>query len=379
MRLKANLVTGLHFRAINLRYHLWHRRDFTQATARVARQNSGDSGDRPAHWGICFGPAPLFGFDVTRPVDEQIAWLKTRSAAYLLTYPSNLIALLERSRETGFRPAGLRQVSTLGELLPDGVRELCRTVWDVPLVDAYSAQEVGMIALQCPDHPHYHVQSESLVVEIVDDTGAPCRAGETGRVIITDLHNFATPLVRYAVGDHATVGGPCPCGRGLPVIERVLGRTRNMLTLPDGGRIWPVLNPVFEDLTLPIRQLQLVQRTPAEIDVSLVVDRPLDRGRGGGPEDCPGAQPQPGIRLPSDLCRGYSARRDRQIRTGQIAGHLTVGRRDRCVSLFPSPRSRCKAASPDRIAGASARSPRRKKCNNRIPRSRDVSKPLQCD
>jgi phenylacetate-CoA ligase len=59
---------------------------------------------------------------------------------------------------------------------------------------------------------------------------------------VTPLHNLAMPLIRYDIGDAAEVGAPCPCGRGLPVIARILGRRQNMLRLPGGGRRWPLLS-----------------------------------------------------------------------------------------------------------------------------------------
>ena len=76
-------------------------------------------------------------------------------------------------------------------------------------------------------------------MEVLDNHGRPCKEGETGRVVLTDLHNFTMPLIRYEIGDYAEVGPPCACGRGLPVLARILGRSRNMLTLPAGDRIWP--------------------------------------------------------------------------------------------------------------------------------------------
>ena len=127
------------------------------------------------------------------------------------------------------RLPGLREVRTLGEASTPDLRALCREAWGVPLVDVYSAEEVGYIALQCPEHEHYHVQAESVLVEILDERGAPAPPGETGRVVVTDLHNFAMPLVRYEIGDYAEVGEPCACGRGLPVLRRIVGRVRNML------------------------------------------------------------------------------------------------------------------------------------------------------
>ena len=91
-----------------------------------------------------------------------MAWLEQVEPDYLLTYSSNLGALFQRCREAGFKIPSLREVATMSDVLEPDLRAKCRQVWGLPMVDAYSAEEVGMIALQCPEHPHYHVQLESV-------------------------------------------------------------------------------------------------------------------------------------------------------------------------------------------------------------------------
>jgi phenylacetate-CoA ligase len=137
----------------------------------------------------------------------------------------------------------------------------------------YTTREAGYVALQCPDYQHYHIQSENVLVEILDDNGLPCPPGEVGRVVITSLHNFAYPLIRYEIGDYAEVGETCPCGRGLPVIQQVMGRVRNMMQLPDGEQRWPLLNYRAYREIVPLRQLQLIQRSTNNIEVHLVTER----------------------------------------------------------------------------------------------------------
>ena len=167
----------------------------------------------------------------------------------------------------------------MSEVLDPELRIACQRVWGLRIVDIYSAEEVGIVALQCPEHPHYHVQAESLLVEVVDGGGRPCPADGSGRVVVTDLHNFAKPLIRYDIGDFAEVGEPCPCGRGLPVIKSVHGRVRNMLTLPSGEKLWASSHLVFVDtlgkLIPSLRQGQLIQQTLHEIEVRLAVSRPV--------------------------------------------------------------------------------------------------------
>jgi phenylacetate-CoA ligase len=83
------------------------------------------------------------------------------------------------------------------------------------------------------------------------------------------------PLIRYEILDHAEVGAPCPCGRGLPVVKRILGRQRNMVTFPDGHRHWPSTGYKEWSVRLPILQAQIVQRSPTTVEAKLVPSRPL--------------------------------------------------------------------------------------------------------
>ena len=271
---KTTRLTGLFYNAAQIRYHMWHGREFAGKTCAV-RVVRGKTPAKPASWVNGFPSGPLVLFDISNPVSEQFEWLMQEAPDFLLTYPNNLRALIELSEKTGKRIPGLRQVATMSEVLDPELREACQSAWGVPLSDAYSAMETGPLALQCPDHPTYHVQSENVCMEILDADGAPCGPGGVGRVVVTDLSNFASPLIRYAIGDYAEVGAPCPCGRGLPVLNRVMGRSRNMLRLPSGDQLWPRFGSGHLLNIAPIRQQQLVQVSLEEIHVNLVVARPV--------------------------------------------------------------------------------------------------------
>jgi phenylacetate-CoA ligase len=80
-----------------------------------------------------------------------------------------------------------------------------------------------------------HVHAENVLLEVLDEQGQPCQAGQTGRVHVTSLHNLRAPFIRYDLDDEATVGASsCPCGRGLPLLTHVQGKSRPMLRLADG-------------------------------------------------------------------------------------------------------------------------------------------------
>jgi phenylacetate-CoA ligase len=209
---------------------------------------------------------------------HQAEWLRQIVPGYLLTYPNNLSALLDLAEADPRDRIGLgrlKQVRTIGESLRDSLRERCRRVLGVGIADVYSTQEVGVIAIECPRAGGYHVMAEGLVFELLSDDGRPCAAGETGRVVVTDLHNFATPLIRYDLGDLAEADGPCVCGRGLPKIRRILGRERNLLRLPDGRRYWPLVGAFGYREIAPVRQYQIIQRSLERVTLRLAVERPL--------------------------------------------------------------------------------------------------------
>lgn len=117
--------------------------------------------------------------------------------------------------------------------------------------------------------------AESVLVEALDAAGDPCAPGETGRLVISSLHNFAMPLIRYELRDYATVGEPCACGRTLPTLACISGRERNMVRLPDGTAHWPMVGfHRFREIA-PVRQYQLIQHTLQSVEVRLVCDRAL--------------------------------------------------------------------------------------------------------
>jgi len=205
-----------------------------------------------------------------------VRWLQAQRPSYLLTLPSKAQALAETGLADGVALPSLRGVRTYGEALGPEVRAMGREAWAVPVIDMYSAQEAGYIALQCPEHNHYHLQSEHLLVEALDEAGRACAPGETGRVVLSTLHNFATPLSRYEIMDYVEMGEPCPCGRGLPVIRRVLGRQRNLARTPDGRRFWPSFPAEAWMAVAPIRQIQLVQKSLQRIELRYVMPRKLD-------------------------------------------------------------------------------------------------------
>lgn len=264
-------LTQLFWQAATLRDHLWHRRDPSATMAIIRQFPQAVDETKPGRWGGVLRSGPAWHLPISTDVETQLRWLQKVDPHILLTYPANLDALLTQMRHEGIALARLREVRTVSGTVTAALRERCRQVLGAPLTDLYSAQEVGVIALQCPDSGLLHVQSEHVLVEVLDEQGQPCREGEIGQVAVTDLHNFAMPLIRYALRDWAEVGPACSCGRGLPTLRRVMGRTRNMAMSPQGKALWPVLDTQRMLNAIPhLRQYQFEQTAENAITAHLV-------------------------------------------------------------------------------------------------------------
>ena len=283
IRAKGSRVTEFFWRALTLREHIWQRRDLSGKLVAVRSFANGvadyPGGLASSGWGnatsTIFATGPSAGLHIGSKIGEQAEWLGRQQADYLLIYPSALRELLLHCRRRGLTFPSLRQVRTLSEALSPEIRQLCLEIWGLEIADIYSTQENGYLAFQCAESGAYHVQAESVLLEVLDESGEPCAPGQVGEVVVTSLHNFAMPMLRYAVGDLAEPGDPCPCGRGLAVLKRIHGRVRNVLTYPDGRKAWALIGDMFYTEIPEIRQFQIVQKTVEAVEIRLVVTRPL--------------------------------------------------------------------------------------------------------
>ncbi len=277
---KRTAVNHLFWLAFTLREHLWHRRDFGGRLAAIRARLKPDTAVVRPNWGVpvslLFESGPGHALPINRGIAEQLDWLIGVDPHYLITYPSNLAALFDEIEARQIILPALRQIRTIGETLPAPLGARAKGLLNVGITDTYSSQELGIIAVQCPDSGIYHVMAEGYIVEVLDADGRPCQAGQVGRLVVTDLHNFAMPLLRYDTTDYAEVGPACPCGRHLPTLQRIVGRERNMVCV-NGTRRWPMYGfDHFLEIMPSIRQYQLLQHSASLIEVKLFSATPAD-------------------------------------------------------------------------------------------------------
>jgi phenylacetate-CoA ligase len=229
----ATTELGLKWRRIlDLRRLLWAGVDFDQSIAVIQSGDAGSaeypSGSRYERWKdaseIPFRTGPSFHLSARSSVEEQWDWLKRVTPTYLYAGTSLIreLAKVARDGELAFE-----MILTRDDVVDGALRVLASTKFKAAIHDRYTAAETGYLAIQCPDTDAYHVPSEAIIVEVLDDQGRACRDGEIGRVVATPLFNLAGPLIRYEIGDFAEAG-TCECGRSLPTLKRIASR-REML------------------------------------------------------------------------------------------------------------------------------------------------------
>ena len=164
---------------------------------------------------------------------------------FVMGYTSTLAAIADELLRRGRKLDGrLRGVITIAETLSAERRNRIEEYFEAPIINRYGLREFGSWSAQsCRVSPErLHVNSELVFCEILRPDGTAAAEGETGRVILTDLCNYARPFIRYDTGDLATVGkSRCPCGRGFALIGPIEGRSQECLRTPSGKLISPAV------------------------------------------------------------------------------------------------------------------------------------------
>ncbi len=207
--------------------------------------------------------------------EQLFEWLQSVSPYYLRTSASLAGRLADVGYARGERLPSIRQILTFGETVSPAPRMTVAEHLGAKVVDCYSCEELGWIALQCPRHDHYHIMSATVLLEIVDDFGEACAPGVPGNVLLTGLHSYAMPLIRYEIGDIAEWGEPCDCGITLPVIKTLWGRQRSFIKLPDGSMRLARLTGEYWRQIAPIDEYRIVQYSDGLIEAFVVLPRAL--------------------------------------------------------------------------------------------------------
>jgi len=274
-----NQYANTFVRAKTFRYHQWHgsdpRKKMSGLRVLPISPDGTSKGVRTRDWYPLMPGGESVSQAATWPIAKQMDWLQQENPNYLLTYPSNANALLRYARENNISLPRLERIDAFGETMIEDLSSLANGVLGCTVADKYSSREIGEKATRCPVSGLYHIQSESVYLEVRKADGTLAEEGEIGQIIVTNFHNTAMPIIRYAIDDYAEVGPKCSCGRGLPTLRRIMGRSRNMMLLENGDHLWPRFSSENLCDAAPVIQTQLIQTAINEVKVLAVPLRTL--------------------------------------------------------------------------------------------------------
>lgn len=170
----------------------------------------------------------------------------------------------------------LKGIISSAETLFDEQRQTIESIFRSKVYNRYGCREAGPLACECPQGK-IHVNADFIVLEVLKND-RPALPGETGEIVITPLFGYGMPLIRYSIGDLAVAAGdePCSCGRGLPLIERIIGRTSDMMVNARGELFH---GEYFTHLFYHqpgVRQFQVIQPDRDHLQFKLVTEPAFD-------------------------------------------------------------------------------------------------------
>ena len=202
---------------------------------------------------------------------------------YMVGYVSSIERFCEYLLAHSLRLPGLRAAISAAEPVTDQARTLLKQALGIPLFNTYGSREFMCIAAECDQHRGLHISTENLLVEQTApvlgnaQTGIPSAIGAASDLLVTDLHNYGMPFLRYEIGDAGVIstGNSCACGRGLPMLERVEGRTTEILRLANGRILSALVFPHAMKDVPEVREFLIVQRSVEHFDLLVVLRQPL--------------------------------------------------------------------------------------------------------
>ena len=209
-----------------------------------------------------------------------VAEIRARRPAMLFGYPSAFayIARHATSRGQALNDLGIRVAFVTSERLYPEQREQIARTFGCPVANGYGGRDAGFVAHECPAGG-MHISAEDIIVEIVDGEGNTQPPGTAGEIVVTNMTTRSFPFIRYRTGDVGVLDERvCACGRGLPLMREIQGRTTDFVVAQD-GTVMHGLALIYVVRDLPgLAKFKIVQESLDHTKVLLVADPDFDRG-----------------------------------------------------------------------------------------------------
>lgn len=215
-------------------------------------------------------------FDLTE--SKQMHFLNkilSSQPAMLFGYPSvfHLLAKTAKDNNIDMSNCGIKVVFVTSERLYPYQRELISEVFSAPVANGYGGRDAGFIAHECPQG-NLHISAEDIVVEIIDESGNVVPHGSKGEIVVTHMATSDFPFIRYKTGDIGSISTEtCSCGRGLPILKEIEGRTTDFVVASDGTKMHGLALIYILREHKEIQEFKIEQQSLTETDVYLVADK----------------------------------------------------------------------------------------------------------
>lgn len=218
----------------------------------------------------------LNSFNMTEEnMEKYIKIINSFKPEYILGYPNSLNDLSRYIKENKYQIYSPKFIISSAEVLREDIRKTITEVFETKVLDFYGSRETASIAGECKKGA-MHLFSFNNLIEILDENNQPVKNNQEGRVIITNLHNYSMPFIRYELGDTALFGDTnCECGNPLPTLKKITGRILEHFIRKDGS-IVPAEFFMFLFIEYHkngrIKKYQIIQETYKKIKILLVLD-----------------------------------------------------------------------------------------------------------
>lgn len=213
-------------------------------------------------------------------MDGYLDVFERKRPKMLFGYASALALLAAHAERRGrnMTDCGVRVAFATGETLYPAQREIIERVFGAPVANGYGSRDAGFIAHQCPEGS-LHLSAEHIIVELVDEAGRAVPPGEQGEIVTTHMGTGDFPFIRYRTGDMAVMATePCACGRGLPVLREVFGRSTDFVRTKSGNAMH-ALALIYEVRDKPgVKAFKFTQQQDYSLDLQLVAGPDLTDG-----------------------------------------------------------------------------------------------------
>lgn len=214
-------------------------------------------------------------------LDAFVAEIRQRRPRMLFGYPSALTLIARHAVKRGQRmdDLGIRVAFVTSERLYDDQRQAIASTFGCRVANGYGGRDAGFIAHECPSG-QLHLTAEDIIVELVDGEGRPVPDGQAGEIVVTHLATRHFPFVRYRTGDVAVMGTePCACGRTLPTLREIQGRSTDFVVAAD-GTVMHGLALIYIVRDLPgVQSFKIVQESLQHTRLMMVVSPTFDRAQ----------------------------------------------------------------------------------------------------